>query len=925
MITLGELNRRHGIGKRKANRLIELGKLRLVSRSTERPLRTYVSEESVESFINEKADFEKTYILCKSVFKMLGLSSLIFYKYLEDREQLNANFTQEEDFFKIHELPENYYGISDQRYFFKRKDLEILQRDYITLAQAQELVGQKDNSGFSSWLQRRPQLQIFCFGEIQRNARFVKKSALLEVHQTFKPRRPGPQYDKEKYLSYKDSIRNLQLSGRYFKNLIQDKTLVPSKNIGRALFFEKEQVNALVKLQQQEYKRLSKDYMTYPKILTEYPDLNPDQLPVTKRIRRIELPALLSTIFKGENDQFGLGKYLYFKSDVKEYHEFITVKNAIHSEAIHSDPFSEYIRRIQINDLSFSDRNTITDRLWNEYAAEFLRSRQSLAYDVAGEIWCLIRVVEALTQLLDKEIFEYSSKELNLLFLNNIQIVRRAREEIYQFLLFVHKVFMLRQSKSPFQLEALLNPRKLQRENREKKVYNYFEYESFFTYVTDQITHKKSAVSQAFKLAEKKNMKQYNGYDSMWLYMLVHLNNAWRHSDCQLIPRISLEGTEIKNLQWLYDNDLSDVDVKKIIFRLKCTPMIVSKTQEGRNFFCASEVERPLATALAICELRTAAFNDDSHTIISGICNENGKMLKQRAKNVFFQEYRDKDRFSFSNRAMNRTVISLVQCVQAFYGNDKDTEYLRILRSHADIETTDVYILIPQERMDVIALHLFDRDMFGHIPDVISNLLFGLPDSESVQTNRIKEVKDNLGSIYNLEETAGFLNTMHDFNIKASRDFIEQHAEYKDIVEKLIKDMSPEEVHLLYRKIVTRQLPSKEEHHQCIVSESQCKFPGRDCGGCPLSIPHFYAISSLVERIFRKIQSIENALSEQLPEAELTRMANWLELDLDLLTYAQDKYGKQEVAMFATGINKDLQKIGFLRAYQTIKLTEVNS
>src|SRR5690606_199385 len=188
------------------------------------------------------------------------------------------------------------------------------------------------------------------------------------------------------------------------------------------------------------------------------------------------------------------------------------------------------------------------------------------------------------------------SRELNFLLLNNAQIVRRAREEIFQFLLFVNKVFILRQSRGPFQLEVLINPRKLQRENKEKKVYTYFEYESFFKYVTDLNLHRKTAVSQAIQLVEKKGFKKYNGYDSMWLYMLVHLNNAWRHSDCQLIPRISLEGTKIKSLQWLYNNNLSDEDVKKIIFRLKCAPMIVSKPQVEKNFFCAPEVERPLAT-----------------------------------------------------------------------------------------------------------------------------------------------------------------------------------------------------------------------------------------------------------------------------------------------------------------------------------------
>jgi len=720
-------------------------------------------------------------------------------------------------------------------------------------------------------------------------------------------------------MSFKDTRLILQLSETYFDKLLQEKTLVPAKNIGRALFFDIELVQNLITLQKREYHRLSEDYMTLPQILLEFPNLNSNNLPTTKKIRKIDLPVLLSTIFKKENDQFALGKYLYLKDDVRKYHEFFSAKSAIQSEAIHTDPFSEYTRRLEIKKITFTSQCIVTQVLWNEYAAEFLRSRQGRAYNVIGEIWCLVRVAEALTHLLDKEIFKFSAKELNLILLNNNRIGRRAREEIYQFLLFVHKVLMLKQSKSPFKPEALINPRKLHRKKREKKIYNFFEYESFFKYVTNLNIHKRLATTAAVKLIEKSNTKQYHGYDSIWLYMLIHLNNAWRHSDCQIIPRISLEGTKIESLQWIYENELCDEDVKKIIFRLKCSSMIVSKTHMDRNFFCASDVERPLATAVAICELRTAIFNNHSETIISGICNQTGKMLKRKSLLSFFQNYCDKETFSFSNRAMNRTVISLVQCVQAFYGATNDTEYLRILRSHVDIESTDIYNQIPQERMDMIALQLFDRDMFGHIPNVISKLLFGQPHSESIQTNRIREIKEKVGDIYKLEEISSFLNTIHDFNIKASKNFIKENTEYKDIVENIIKEMSQDEIQSIYQKILTRQLPGKEEHYQCLVSESLCKFPGRNCGECPLSIPHFYAISSLIERIFRKIHSIKISMSDQLPEAELTRMANWLQLDLELLVYAQVKYGKEEVSLFATGLNKQLQEIGYLYAYQTLK------
>ncbi|OUS78088.1 hypothetical protein B1748_04805 [Paenibacillus sp. MY03] len=911
------------MSKKKANRLIEVGKFKLVSK---KPLQTCICEESVEAFFNEKAEFDSNYLACLDVFKMLGLSVHSFYKFLETQNQLNSQFTLEADFFKILELPENYYGVANQRYFFKRKDLDILQCDYVNLRHAQELVGQQENTSFSSWLQYRPQIQIFSFCETHRGGRFVKKSVLLEVHHAFKPKRTGIRYDKEKYCSYSEAQEVLQLSDHHFKNIIKEKLLVPSINIGRALLFEKEQVTSLVLVQQREFEHLKGDYLTFPQIVTKYPDINHNNLSVTKKIRKIEFSSLLSGILKKQGNQDEqLGKYLYHKEDVAEYHKFISIQNSIQLEASYSDPFKEYLRRIEINKLEFPVQCKITNQLLDEYVLEYLRSRLR-RYDINGELWFLIRIAEALIKFTDKEIYEYTAKELNLLLLNNLQIVRKAREEIFQFLQFVNKLFLLRQSKSPFQFEALINPRKLPRENREKKVYSFEEYETFFKFTTDLEIHKKKAVSQALVVVENKQLKQYSGYDSIWLYMLLHLNNTWRHSDCLTIPRISLAGTGIKDLEWLIENDLSEDDVKKIIFRLKCAPLIVSKTQVERHFFCSSDVEHSLATAAAICELRTAALNDEATTIISGICYENEKMLKSKVLREFFLRCSDNDNFKFSNRAMNRTVISLIQSVQTFYGNDQDSEYLRILRSHADFETLDIYIQVPQERMDAIAQHLFDRDMFGHIPDVFSSLLFGASVLESKQTERIKEIKNNLGSIYKLEETAGFLNAIHDYNIRASRDFIENHVEYKDIIEELIRNLSSEEIHSLYYKIVTHQMPSKEKHLRCIVSASQCKFPARNCSECPLSIPHFYAISSLIERIFRKIKSIEDALSEQLPEAELTRLANWLEIDLDLLKHAQAKYGKSEIAMFASGLNNKLKTIELLRNYQTVnkKIDEVN-
>lgn len=919
-IVLSEVTKRLEISLRKANRLIELGKLQLITRSKSR---AYVTEASVDAFISEKRSFEETYIDCKKVFKILKIKNLMFYNFLENRINLNENFNQEPDFFKILELPENYYGIADQRYYFKRRDLEILQRDYVTIEQAQKIIGVNDSSSFAGWLQRRPLLQIFSFGEKQRHTKFVKKNNLLEAHLTFKPKNPSAHLDKNVYISYKDTREILNLSTHNFRILIKEKSIVPSEKVGPILFFKKDHVYQLLDKQKEDYELLSLDYYTRKQVDTLYPVLRSVSLAAAPSIRKVPVPTLLSTLFKNKEDSWSIGKYLYHKEDVENFNRQMLIQNATFNEPNFANPFDEYKRRLQVNGISFTGNTPVTEQLWSEYSLEFLKSKDKQAYDVTGQIWCLIRIVEAFVESLDKEIYEYNAKELNLVLLNNIQIVRRAREEIYQFLVFVHKVIVLRQNKSPFNLEVLVNPRTLPRERFEKKIYTFAEYDDLFKFAINLDTHKKAAIEQAIAFLEKRDFKQYDRYDSIWLYVLLHLNNAWRHSDCQDIPQVSLEGTDITDLQWLLTNNLSDDDVKKIIFRLKITPMIVSKTKAKRNFFCAPEVERAIATAIAICQLRTKAYDDQSKTIILGVSNAKGTMLLRKPLNVFFSKFQNKDKFTFSNRAMNRTVISLVNCIQSIYGKDTDSEYLRILRSHADFETTDIYNEIPQERMDTISMQLFDRDMFGHIPDVLSELLFGKSSTEYGQTKQIKSVRDTYGDIYKVEETARFLNDIQQMKIHASRAFLDKHQEYKDIVEEIIREMSPDEVKSLYHKIIARQMPSKTENFQCIVSEANCKFPGRDCENCPLSIPHFYAISSLIERIYNKIHIIENSLREEQPETELIRLANWLELDLDLLKYAQDKYGKQEIAMFATGLNEKLKLIGPLRIHQTIKKVEL--
>lgn len=925
MIKLSELNKLYGIGIHRAKRLIKVGKLILHKDNTD-DKEIYVTSKSLENFLIEQNNFNQTYIYFKDFLNEFPvLAAYRIHTYIDNYEKLNANFTSNLDFLKINTLEENYYGNNKQVLFFKKSDVELLRNEYVDLIEAKKLAGIAECSCMTKWLSKRPNIEIFSFGPVK-HQRFIHKDLLNYAINYFDNIKAEKNKVKIKREISKAQARNiLSLSENYFDAIVKSGLLssLYKDDISGIIYFNKSDVLDLVELQKKEYAHLSKTYYSKNEIIEKYPNLIIDSINKLKRISKIVLPPLLTPLFiSGEKKWEMPGKYLYSKKDIDKFNDDILLRNDIYNSGQNTDAFDEYKRRLTILRIEFDERHKITEKVWFNYVEEILKSSPDIqTYTSLNYINVLTNAAEGIKENIDKEIYNYTSNQLNILLLNNENIPRSAREHIYQYLIFLEKVVTLNLKvnnslKRPYRIEKLINPRKLPRNSQEVKIYSYEEYQNLFNYAINVEIHKQESIYSIQDYLEgKTDTKTYTKYDSVWLYVLLHLNNAWRHSDCINIPRITLVGTEIKDLNWLLNNNISKEDAKKIIFRLKAADMIISKTGAERNFFCSEEVEVALATAIAICELRTRIVDDTAETIIYKLDSKGS--LAKKPRSVFFKKFED-PAFSFQNRAMNRTLLSLMIYIQSITGNSSDSEYIRILRSHVDFETTNIYITIPQERIDTIALQLFDRDMFGHIPQVLSELVFGKSNDETTVTKNINLIKDSFGDLYKVEEMARFLNNIHIIKSQASQKFLTENKEYESIVENIIRTMSKEEVNSLFQRTLTSQLSSKEKGYQCLVSESDCKFPGRTCTVCPLAIPNFYALSALIEGIFKKIDVIEKSLNEDLPVAEKTRLANWIALDLDLLEDAQKKYGKQEITLFATGIMEKLKSINPIRSYQTI-------
>src|SRR5690625_7882595 len=83
------------------------------------------------------------------------------------------------------------------------------------------------------------------------------------------------------------------------------------------------------------------------------------------------------------------------------------------------------------------------------------------------------------------------------------------------------------------------------------------------------------------------------------------------------------------------------------------------------------------------------------------------------------------------------------------------------LRSHKSEESTNMYIKIPDEDINKLSINLFNRGIFGYIPKILSEIVYGNTTSDlTEETNNILKLKSVFKDIYNIEATSGFLNSV---------------------------------------------------------------------------------------------------------------------------------------------------------------------
>ncbi|MGM0835879.1 MAG: hypothetical protein ACQEV7_06955 [Bacillota bacterium] len=841
---------------------------------------------SIARYQLHKELLSQYFIEIKDALKLMGYTSnLTTFSHIHRFKYLHQN-----NYLQLIILD---HPIDKQKYFINRDELKMFLEENINLVQAAEIFKIDINTLRQYWLNKY-------------------KKPIIVFHQSdplfcYVNKKEWNKFSKEKFkegvLSRSNSANFLGITIDNFNKVVSEYKLKPEKfnsNIESASYFKQVDLERLKAKQESMLKEIIEKYYTSQqaiKILGISESTFSNKI-YTSRIKTKLPPPLVCTSSENINLRRS-GKFKLY--DIEDIYK---IKLELDAKRMYEDvlyklndtPINIFKKIIEVTQTSFPLIAAETKHYWFNYVNNKLTKSKASDTTSRKEIQLLLSTTQLLTKVTQqKELFQFTSKEITFSIFNS-EVSIMVKQEIYKFL------NKLAESKSniiiSYKFSSLPNPYKLKKELKsEKNIYTINEYISLIDFINNLSLHKKNAIEDVYQQLEKQKSIKNNKsrqYDSVWLYVLLHLNNAWRHSDVTLFPRISLKDTRLNSMdplaaiKWLITNNLNSKEIESIVNQAKAFTLIHSKTKKKRYFFCSDELKSTFAHASVICELRTNLTKPLSNTIID--LDNRKRTLKERQEKYFFNNFHTG--FVFKSKQMNRTVISYIYSVIKKITNRNPLEITKFIRSHSNEETTNYYIDIPQNQMDFITKQLFDLGHFGYAYDTLTQLLTGeIPEDRSKRTNTALLMRETFGEVYQIESTANYLN-------RISQD--------KEFVKKYLMNLDHTQRENLTISIKLGQTPSKKDGYQCILRK--CHYPERDCGKCHFSVPSFYCLSEISTELDAFLDLYQKRFAETSKKGEKIFLANKLYSYLYLIKQAISKYGAESVSFFFPGGLSALKK-----------------
>ncbi|PEQ96601.1 hypothetical protein CN481_00205 [Bacillus sp. AFS006103] len=689
-------------------------------------------------------------------------------------------------------------------------------------------------------------------------------------------------------------ISKLGIQLHLIDSVLTEYKIYPYFKVGNALYYIKHDLAFLLNEQEKKLKQLNEKYTT----TTQLKEITGEKLSNINRFIRvnglgdhtIEVPSICrisSTPYLG-------AIRLIPKHLIKLYIEDVKRRNRIREllRASEVNPFHTYLSLVDSLDIKFSKVNAKTQYYWESFVRSRLEKTIKTDEGLKDQIMLFVHATELLIRVtLNKEIFNFSAKEIELALMN-ANVPNSWQRDFYVFFNKLSSSFK-EQGIRIFDINLIKNPKYKtnEKELHEKETYTVEEYINLIDY-SKKAFHKEKATINA--KAQLTGLTR-SSYPQMWLYVIIQLNNVWNHKDVVSFPRLNLKFIDGFTLNWIEQNELTKEQAEMIVDYYRNTTFERKKSGKELKFLLADELISVFATSILICELIQREIYPLSVRLIDFENSSNTPTKKTTSE--FFEHYNPKSEdFKFGNLVLNRTVLSCATDVIKKLTNGNPLDVIKFFRNHSDVETTNIYINVPTEYVNYLAEHLFNIGNFGFIYDNLAYILNGKELDREERTKNALSVKNSLGSIEKVESIAHCASAI---------------ASERNAVKEIVSEMTFEEVREKYNLLRLGLLPSKDDHDQCLVGMSNCPLEPRKCETCPLMVPNRYTLIKLNLKLNEKMDAFMQSYFNTPFEGEKIKLANHLYIYLDLAKQAIAKFGRETVENFVNidEINEKLSSI----------------
>ncbi|WP_240417365.1 helix-turn-helix domain-containing protein [Paenibacillus periandrae] len=510
-----------------------------------------------------------------------------------------------------------------------------------------------------------------------------------------------------------------------------------------------------------------------------------------------------------------------------------------------------------------------TMMLYHEFVTLKINSSHANSQTIHNRALEYISTLKRLLSLLTTEVFLLNVEQLDHIFQNAGMGIRDKRTFIY-FLEFCSGKGLCSFSKS-YAVTSL--------PVEERKMYSPERFLDYYNYVKDVNLH----IDQAI---------QSRDYAVTWLFILMHVIDAWRPSDIIKLPNVSLEVCNLQTFDQLRETKLSLEQAQAVINQLykRVERMYISKTGALGHFLVNQDMIIPTATVLVIAEIHRRSTEDQQLIKIGQ------RKFVVFEKETHFRSFFDKrlDLVDFQSRKMNRTLLTyfFYSVMEGKENADIAYELSQQVRGHTNKDSTATYIqaLNRDGSLERVSLNLFNRGHFGWLYHHLISL--STPEAPHLElehrTALIEQFRKEY-SPYQLEQRSSFLT---------------RQQQNKDSLALRLSNLAEKDFSKVLIKIYKGEMPAKLQHVQCITYPNCTSPTATTCLHCENAIPKKYVLISIHHEIDRLVASIQKT---EYP-AVLVRDNKLLFQILDLLSQAVQQFGKVFVQTFIN-LNNVKQKV----------------